>query len=155
MLSTNLANLKLKNPTVLVSGIWGNTAGLLKRAATSGAGAVTTKSVSLEPRNGHENPCVVELKTGLLNAMGLPNPGVEEFKKELVEYKNFKHVKWLPNAVYLLPYGALFNQLEIFFKIEIVLGSLVLIIHIVSVILMNQVEPLIADKTVLRFGWKN
>ena len=56
-----------------------------------------------------------------------------------VEYKNFKHVKWLPNAVYLLPYGALFNQLEIFFKIEIVLGSLVLIIHIVSVILMNQV----------------
>jgi len=89
MLSTNLANLKLKNPTVLVSGIWGNTAGLLKRAATSGAGAVTTKSVSLEPRNGHENPCVVELKTGLLNAMGLPNPGVEEFKKELVEYKNF------------------------------------------------------------------
>jgi len=61
----------------------------LKRMAESGAGAVTTKSVSLKARNGHENPCVVELKTGLLNAMGLPNPGVEEFKKELIEYKNF------------------------------------------------------------------
>lgn len=89
MLSTTLGNLKLKNPTILASGILGNTAGLLKRMAESGAGAVTTKSVSLKARNGHENPCVVELKTGLLNAMGLPNPGVEEFKKELIEYKNF------------------------------------------------------------------
>ena len=89
MLSTNLLGLKLKNPTILASGILGNTAGLLKRMAESGAGAVTTKSVSLKARNGHENPCVVELKTGLLNAMGLPNPGVEEFKKELIEYKNF------------------------------------------------------------------
>jgi phosphatidylglycerophosphate synthase len=59
-----------------------------------------------------------------------------------VEYKNFKHVKWLPNAVYLLPYGALLNQLEIFFKIEIVLGSLVIVVHIISVILMNQEEKL-------------
>ena len=82
MLKTTLANLKLKNPTILASGVIGNTAGLLKRAADAGAGAVTTKSISLEPRGGHENPCVVELKTGLLNAMGLPNPGVEEFKKE-------------------------------------------------------------------------
>jgi len=89
MLSTTLGNLKLKNPAILASGILGNTAGLLKRMAESGAGAVTTKSVSLKARNGHENPCVVELKTGLLNAMGLPNPGVEEFKKELIEYKNF------------------------------------------------------------------
>ncbi|ODS41160.1 dihydroorotate dehydrogenase B catalytic subunit [Candidatus Altiarchaeales archaeon WOR_SM1_SCG] len=89
MLSTTLGNLKLSNPTILASGILGNTAGLLKRMAESGAGAVTTKSVSLKARNGHENPCVVELKTGLLNAMGLPNPGVEEFKKELIEYKNF------------------------------------------------------------------
>jgi len=89
MLSTTLGNLKLKNPAILASGILGNTAGLLKRMAESGAGAVTTKSVSLKARNGHENPCVVELKTGLLNAMGLPNPGIKEFKKELVVYKNF------------------------------------------------------------------
>ncbi|NQV00107.1 MAG: CDP-alcohol phosphatidyltransferase family protein [Parcubacteria group bacterium] len=59
-----------------------------------------------------------------------------------VEYKNFKHIKWLPNAVYLLPYGALLNQLEIFFKVEIFLGGLVVIIHLVSVILMNQEKKL-------------
>lgn len=55
-----------------------------------------------------------------------------------VEYKNLNHIKWLPNVVYLLPYGALLNQLELFFQIEIVLGGLVLIIHIISVIIMNQ-----------------
>ncbi len=55
-----------------------------------------------------------------------------------IEFKNFKHIKWLPNVVYLLPYGALLNQLELFFKVEIVLDSLVLIIHIISVIIMNQ-----------------
>jgi dihydroorotate dehydrogenase (NAD+) catalytic subunit len=89
MLKTNLGKLKLGNPTILASGIIGNTAGLLKRAAEAGAGAVTTKSVSLKPKEGHENPCVVELKTGLLNAMGLPNPGISEFKGELVEYRKF------------------------------------------------------------------
>ena len=77
MLETKIANLKLKNPTILASGVLGNTSGLLKRMAESGAGAVTTKSISLKARNGHENPCVVELKTGLLNAMGLPNPGID------------------------------------------------------------------------------
>lgn len=57
-----------------------------------------------------------------------------------IEYKKFKHIKWLPNAIFLLPFGALINQLEIVFKIEIILGSLVLMIHMVSVILMNQEE---------------
>ena len=66
-----------------------------------------------------------------------------------VEYKNFKHIKWLPNAVYLLPYGALLNQLEFFFKVEIVLGSLVIIVHVISVILMNQ------EKENLESGIKN
>ncbi len=87
MLKTKLQNLTLKNPTVLVSGILGNTAGLLKSMENAGAGALTTKSISLQPGAGHENPCVVELKTGLLNAMGLPNPGITEFKKELNDYK--------------------------------------------------------------------
>lgn len=63
-----------------------------------------------------------------------------------VEYKNFNHIKWLPNVVYLLPYGALLNKLELFFQIEIVLGGLVLIIHIISVIFMNQEEDVEVSK---------
>lgn len=87
-LKTSISSLELSNPTVLASGILGNTGEALLRVAKAGAGAVTTKSVSLEPRKGHNNPTVIELEHGFINAMGLPNPGVEKFLKEIEIYKN-------------------------------------------------------------------
>ena len=60
----------------------------MKRVADAGCGAIVTKSIGLEPRKGYPNPTVVELGNGnLLNAMGLPNPGCQEFLKELHELK--------------------------------------------------------------------
>ena len=82
-LETNICGIKLKNPTVLASGILGVTASSLKRVADSGAGAVTTKSIGPEKRRGHKNPVVVEVSHGLLNAIGLPTPGPEEAIEEL------------------------------------------------------------------------
>lgn len=84
-ISTVVAGLKLKNPTMLASGIWGETASSLLKAAERGAAAVVTKSIGREPREGYPNPTVVELEYGLLNAMGLPNPGIEYFEKEMKE----------------------------------------------------------------------
>ncbi len=60
---------------------------LLKRVYDSGAGAVVTKSLGPAPRPGHINPTVVEVEGGILNAMGLPNPGVEGYLEELRELK--------------------------------------------------------------------
>jgi dihydroorotate dehydrogenase (NAD+) catalytic subunit len=60
---------------VLASGIWGCCAETLIRAAREGAGAVTSKSCSLESRTGHPNPTVLEWNGGLINAVGLSNPG--------------------------------------------------------------------------------
>jgi dihydroorotate dehydrogenase (NAD+) catalytic subunit len=82
-LSTDVAGLKLRNPIILASGILGETGKTLERVFSSGVGAVTTKSIGLEPRTGHDNPTIVELDYGLLNAMGLPNPGISEYEKEL------------------------------------------------------------------------
>jgi len=42
----------------------------------------------LEPRNGYANPTIVEAGVGLINAMGLPNPGIDEYVKELREMKS-------------------------------------------------------------------
>ena len=84
-LTTELCGMKLRNPTILASGILGETGGSLERIAACGAGALTTKSIGLEPRAGHANPIIVELDCGLLNAMGLPNPGMSEYKEELVK----------------------------------------------------------------------
>ena len=77
-LSCVLAGVRLRNPLVLASGIWGTSPDLLERAARSGAGAVTAKTCTLEPRRGHRNPSAVDWGGGLINAMGLPNPGAKE-----------------------------------------------------------------------------
>lgn len=79
--------LKLKSPTILAAGILGTTGASLKRVASSGAGAVVTKSVGAEPKYGHHNPSMIGLECGYINAMGLPNPSYKEFLPELLTAK--------------------------------------------------------------------
>jgi dihydroorotate dehydrogenase (NAD+) catalytic subunit len=86
-LAVEIAGLRLRSPTMNASGVLGMSALLLKRVYDSGAGAVVTKSLGPAARPGHINPTVVEVEGGLLNAMGLPNPGVEGYLEELHELK--------------------------------------------------------------------
>ncbi|MCK4474711.1 dihydroorotate dehydrogenase [Candidatus Bathyarchaeota archaeon] len=88
-LSVDLAGLKLANPTMLASGILGLSAETLGNIVSDGAGAVVTKSVGLKPRKGYANPTVIQTSCGLINAVGLPNPGIDEFVKEIREAKIF------------------------------------------------------------------
>lgn len=76
-LAVNIAGLQLLNPLVLASGILGTHASLMLRAAQGGAGAITAKSAGPQPRSGHPNPSCVDFGGGLLNAIGLANPGAE------------------------------------------------------------------------------
>lgn len=76
-LSVNLAGYHLQSPLVLASGIWGTTPSLLVRAAQAGCGAVTAKSCGPVPRSGHVNPTCLDWGHGLINAIGLANPGVD------------------------------------------------------------------------------
>ncbi|MDQ4079111.1 MAG: dihydroorotate dehydrogenase [Chloroflexota bacterium] len=87
MLHTTLAGVSLRNPLVLASGIIGTSATLLYRAAEAGAGAVTAKSAGPEPRVGHRNPICFDWGQGLINAVGLPNPGAEHEAALLAEAK--------------------------------------------------------------------
>jgi dihydroorotate dehydrogenase (NAD+) catalytic subunit len=84
-LEVEVGGLEMANPLILASGIMGTTPGGLSRVVREGAGGVTTKSLGPEARDGHPAPNVVKVKPGYLNAMGLPNPGVEEFARELAE----------------------------------------------------------------------
>jgi dihydroorotate dehydrogenase (NAD+) catalytic subunit len=86
-LRTTIASLNLENPTILASGIMDEDAGSMMRAFNSGAGAVVTKSIGIKPRHGYPNPTFVELEHGILNAMGLPNPGIDEFGEEISKLK--------------------------------------------------------------------
>ena len=83
-LSCSFCDLELDNPFVAASGILGGRAGTIRRLQELGAGAVVTKTITAEERLGYPGPTVVEAGEGiLLNAMGLPNPGMERFSEEL------------------------------------------------------------------------
>ncbi len=78
-----LAGIRMDNPLMLASGILGTCPSLIRRVEAAGVGAVVTKSIGLRSREGFSNPTVHVIKYyGLLNAMGLPNPGVDEVLKE-------------------------------------------------------------------------
>jgi dihydroorotate dehydrogenase (NAD+) catalytic subunit len=89
-LSTTIGSLRIKNPTLLASGILDEDAGSIKRMIDCGAGAIVTKSIGMQPREGYANPTILELEFGLLNAMGLPNPGIDQYGNEMKQLKKSK-----------------------------------------------------------------
>jgi len=80
--------MKWENPVTVASGTFG-----LEYAELfdlSQLGALTTKTITLEPKVGNEPQRIVETEAGLLNSIGLQNPGVDEFiKTYLPEYRKF------------------------------------------------------------------
>jgi len=83
-LKVKIGSVELPNPTILASGVLGVAAGGLIRAWKDGAAAVVTKTVGLQPRSGHPGPRIVGLYgNSLMNAMGIPNPGIEDYLPEI------------------------------------------------------------------------
>ncbi|MHA1331510.1 MAG: dihydroorotate dehydrogenase, partial [Candidatus Hodarchaeales archaeon] len=84
-LNTVIGDIKLRNPLILASGVYGSTFSSLERIYNVGLGAVITKSIGLEPRNGYPNPSVIYLPeiSSVINAVGLANPGYINFVEEL------------------------------------------------------------------------
>lgn len=86
-ISTTLCGVHLPNPTILASGILGLSNDVMARVARSGAGGITSKSCSLIPRSGYPNPTILDWGPGLINAVGLSNPGVEVMVEEIQAVK--------------------------------------------------------------------
>ena len=81
-LETNFLGMRLKNPTILASGLLGVSKDSLKNVVNNGAGAVTIKSISREVRKGHNNPILLTFEAGVMNAVGYSNPGLLGAKQE-------------------------------------------------------------------------
>ncbi len=81
--SVELAGMRLRNPTMLASGILGISYEVLKRVYEAGAGAVVSKSISIDAREGYRGPIIVKVDGGYVNAVGLSNPGIDAFVHEL------------------------------------------------------------------------
>ena len=82
MLQTNLCGIRMKNPTILASGILGVTKESIDRIGRNGAGAVTLKSLCHEERLGNPNPTMFGYDDVFLNAVGLPGQGIDSALKD-------------------------------------------------------------------------
>lgn len=80
----DIAGIKLKNPVLTASGTFGFGREYAKYYDLSKLGGIVVKGLTLEPREGNRPPRIAETTGGILNSVGLQNPGVEYFlEKEL------------------------------------------------------------------------
>ena len=77
--SVSIAGVKLKNPVMTASGTFGSGMEYSEFVDLNKLGAVVTKGVSLTPWEGNPTPRVAEVYGGMLNAIGLQNPGIDTF----------------------------------------------------------------------------
>lgn len=80
-LSCNIGKLELDNPMVLLSGTAGYGTELKGLLNLKNIGAVVAKTITLNPRSGNPAPRITEVYGGIINAIGLENPGVDKFVK--------------------------------------------------------------------------
>lgn len=80
-LEIRIGNLRMRTPLIAVSGIFGIDYCKLS-PKLFGIGAVVAKSVTLRPRSGNPEPRIIETPAGLLNSIGLQNPGIKRFLSE-------------------------------------------------------------------------
>ena len=85
-LSVKIGALKLKNPVLLASGTVGYGNEIAQFTDLSKLGGIVTKSLSLKPRKGNPPQRIIETPSGMLNAIGLANVGVEVFIKEKIPF---------------------------------------------------------------------
>lgn len=78
-LSVNFAGVEMKNPVTTASGTFGSGAEYKDFVDLNKLGAVTTKGVSSVPWQGNQTPRICETYGGMLNAIGLQNPGIDLF----------------------------------------------------------------------------
>lgn len=84
--SVNIAGVELKNPVMTASGTFGSGAEYSEFVDLSKLGAVVTKGVANVPWPGNPTPRVAEVYGGMLNAIGLQNPGIDVFVKRDIPF---------------------------------------------------------------------
>lgn len=83
-LNISLGNLKLNNPVIPASGTFGFGLEMAKLYDINCLGAISIKGTTVEPRYGNPTPRIAECKSGMLNSVGLQNPGIDKVAKEIL-----------------------------------------------------------------------
>lgn len=97
-MKVNLAGVELANPIMTASGCCGYGQELANLYPLSKLGALVTKSITQNPRLGHPPPRTAETASGMLNAIGLANVGVECFVKDIIPFLEKQKTKIIVNV---------------------------------------------------------
>ncbi|MDD5108379.1 MAG: dihydroorotate dehydrogenase [Candidatus Omnitrophica bacterium] len=85
-LSVSIGNLKLKNPVMVASGTFGYAEEFRDFIDLKKLGAIVTKTITIKGRQGNLAPRTCETPAGMLNSIGLENPGIDKFIKEKLPF---------------------------------------------------------------------
>ena len=85
-LKVKIGKIKLKNPVMAASGTFGYAKEFEELVYLGEIGAIITKTITLNPRQGNFMPRICETSAGMLNAIGLQNEGIDDFIKEKMPY---------------------------------------------------------------------
>ena len=85
-LTTNFAGIELRNPVLLASGTCGYGEELAPFLDLARLGGIVTKTITPQPRAGNAPPRIVETAAGMLNSIGLQNPGLDGFVQDKWPY---------------------------------------------------------------------
>lgn len=94
----NFAGIEMKNPVTVASGTFGYGRECSNFFDLGKLGAVITKGTSLKPKSGNKPPRVCETASGMLNSIGLQNPGVEYFAQNDLPFLRKFDTKVIVNA---------------------------------------------------------
>jgi dihydroorotate dehydrogenase (NAD+) catalytic subunit len=82
----NLLDIEFRNPVILSSGPAGNGEEIFKIIPASKLGGFTTKTITLEPKEGNKPPRIVDVYGGIINSIGLQNEGFEKFMNQGIDF---------------------------------------------------------------------
>lgn len=94
----DFCGMKMKNPVTVASGTFGYGREFAQYIDLNKLGGIVTKGTSLKPRPGNKAPRVCETASGMLNSIGLQNPGVEHFMEQDLPWLRSFDTKIIVNA---------------------------------------------------------
>lgn len=97
-LKISIAGIEFENPIMTASGCCGYGEELAELYPLSKLGALVTKSITEKPRLGHKSPRTFETASGMLNAIGLANVGVDKFISERIPFLEKEKTKYIVNV---------------------------------------------------------
>jgi dihydroorotate dehydrogenase (NAD+) catalytic subunit len=98
-LKVKLGRLKLKNPIMTASGTFGYGKEYSEFIDLNKLGAIVVKGISVKPMKGNPSPRICETPSGMLNAIGLQNPGLKGFRKQQLPFLKTLKTKVIVNIL--------------------------------------------------------